>query len=315
MTNWEIARYLIDAKKEVDTLCFIAVNANKINGNLKRIIESHRNSFYINSATVVDKFIATKENKKTYKRTLCENNELINKLFYFRNKHSAHKDDDFKDTEYNSIMDIVKECMQIIKEVRIIASDVLPDSVTLNFVCYDQELFRNIYGISKEIEEKINYSKYPHYNEKIKIENPITKKIFNDTEDLWKVESKHDYCTILKNGLTMDESLQNRQDWCIKTNVLYGKDIWVTMNNNSRRACLMMIKMGYLDIFLRPKFINKTEEEYLSDIELINNAEKYNVFDFREMTEFRFVLFFNFSLTFPLSIIIWIIFKSEKVRN
>lgn len=277
MTKWEIARYLIDAKKEVDALWFVAVNVNKINGNIKRIVETHRNTFYINSAIIVDKLIETKGRK--FKQELCGDNPFIEKLFYFRDKHSAHKDDDFRDKEYASIMEIVNECMEIIKEVKRVAQEILPDNITLNFVCYDPEHFRNIYGINKEIEEQINLSKYPFRNKEIEIKNPITKKVFNDTENLWQVENKDDYCTVLKDGLTMDESLQNTQDWCIKTNVLYGTDIWAVMKDSKRRACLMMIKMGYLDIFHRFVFLQKTEEEYRADVETIENAEKYNIYD------------------------------------
>ena len=277
MTEWEIARYLIDAKKEVDSLWFVAVNTNKINGNIKRIVENHRNTFYVNAATVIDKLSATKE--KRFKQELCKNNVLIDRLFYFRDKHSAHKDDDFRDSKYTSLMEIVNECIQILKEVKKVSQEILPDNITLNFVCYDPEHFRNIYGINKEIEEKINLSKHPFYNKEIQVKNPITKKIFNDTEDLWQVGNKDDCCTVLKDGLTMDESLQNTQDWCIKTNVLYETDIWAVMKDSKRRACLMMIKMGYLDIFHRFTFLQKTEEEYRADVETIENAEKYNIYD------------------------------------
>ena len=41
------------------------------------------------------------------------------------------------------------------------------------------------------------------------------------------------YATIFQNGINEYEGLQNRQDSCIRTNVLFGQDIWCEPNEDS----------------------------------------------------------------------------------
>lgn len=279
MTKWEIARYLIDAKKEVDSLWYIAVNISSISVDIdkKYIVNQHRNNFYVNAATIVDKFAETKE--RGYKKNLKETNELIYKLFYFRDKHSAHKDDNFRDGEFNSLIEIVHECILILREVKIVCKDILPENITLDFVCYDRLLFRYIYGITKETEEKIKKSKYLCREGTSSYGAYQSIKIFNDTEDIWKVENKKDWCVVFNNGLTIEEGLQNRQDSCIKTNVLYNTNMWVSINKEEYRFNIMMIKLGYKDIFERFKNLIKSEIEYEHDIKLATEASKYLVYD------------------------------------
>lgn len=277
MTKWQITRYLIDAKKEVDSLWFIAAYANKINLNLKTLTEIHRNKFYIDAASIVDKLVETKGRK--YKKDLCNTHPLINTLFYYRDKHAAHKDADYHDKEYSSIMEIVHECMDILREVHNVCISLLPQELTLNFVCYNEELFRNIYGITKEDEEHILDIKHPYRHIKYDVQNPITKQIFHDTEDLWKIHDPNDYVTILQDGLTLYERLHNLQDWAIKTNVLYNQNIWVEPDAQCMRACLMMTKLGYLDIFGRLRFPQKSTQEYEHDLALMKNAERFLVYD------------------------------------
>jgi hypothetical protein len=150
---------------------------------------------------------------------------------------------------------------------------------TLDFVCYDAELFRWIYKIDKDTENKILAEKHQFIMESPFISNPASKKIFYDTEELWKVVNPRDYCTVLKEGLTFDEGLQNKQDWCIKTNVLHGENLWMTIDEEKRRRCLMMIKLGYLDIFNRQILVNKSPSECKQDFALIENAGKYLIYD------------------------------------
>ena len=285
MTNWKIARYLIDAKKEVDSLWYISVNIHKINCDIKKLVEQHRNTFYVNSAAVLDKYIDISEPQRKkrveFKKTLRDSYPLLQKLFYYRDKHSAHKDDDFKDTDFSSIMDIVEECMDILKEVKSICANVLPDCITLDFVCYDAELFRFIWGITKDIEKNIKKQKYLACNEKIKADEVCNKRIFKDTEDLWKVDNRNDYAVIFEDGLTLYEQIQKRQDSCIKTNVLFNQNIWCTYNKEQLRRELMMIKLGYLDIFNQILFPIKSDVEYQSDMLMIENAAKYLIYDLR----------------------------------
>lgn len=61
MKQWELARYLIDAKKCVDSVLYIADNAEKLRYfGLKELVDEKRNTFYINCCAVIDHTIATK---------------------------------------------------------------------------------------------------------------------------------------------------------------------------------------------------------------------------------------------------------------
>ncbi len=84
-------------------------------------------------------------------------------MFKYRDKRAAHKDDDFFDSNFTSLMDIVVECKSILVEVKKNCVHVLPAEITLDYVCYDRDLFRNLYHISKQKEEYIKMRKYPNY--------------------------------------------------------------------------------------------------------------------------------------------------------
>lgn len=281
MNSWQIARYLIDAKKEVDALWYIAANANKLNVNIRRLVERRRNIFYINAAAVVDKYIENQPegtNRKSFKKSL-QDDLLIKILYTYRDKHSAHKDDDFQDSNFVCLMEIVRECMAILDKVRTICRTVLPEEISLNYVCYDADLFRLQYGISKELENKIKNQRYIFHTNAI--ENPLMQKnIFYDTEDLWKVENPDAYCVVWDNGLVLEEGIQNRQDAAIKTNVLYGQSIWVYPVDNIYRINLMKRRLGYEDVFMRQMDVQKTDSELQQDLILLQMAEKSNVLDY-----------------------------------
>ena len=222
--KWQNARYLIDAKKEIDSLWFIATHRDKINDDLKRLCDMRRDKCYINAASVVDQYC---REFKVLKKDLCKN-RLIERLYYYRDKHSAHKDRDYKEPKVLSLMEFVNECIEILKNVKEVCACILPDNITLDFLCYDGGLFRSIYGITKDIEELIKRQAHPLYGQDSVVynkDNVMTLKVFNDTEELDEVDDSKRYCTFVESGLTFEEGLQNRQDWCIKTNVLYGLDI------------------------------------------------------------------------------------------
>lgn len=63
-----MAKYLIDAKKNVDSILFIEENIDKVcNLNLRRKIEELRREFYINCCVVLDK--SHPKNKKKFVKT------------------------------------------------------------------------------------------------------------------------------------------------------------------------------------------------------------------------------------------------------
>ena len=278
--KWRNANYLIAAKNEIDSLWYIAKNQEliykTINIDFRYLVELHRNTFYINAADVVDKF---NNNKTKRKQKLCEINPIIDKLYCYRDQHAAHKDKTFQDNDWHSLMEIVDECKQILDEVFVVCKNVLPENITLNYVCYDSFLFRVIYGITKEVENKIESCKYSLNNIDFKSSDTISKTIFHDIEDQWKVENQNDYAVIVKNGLVYEEGVQERQNACIRINVLNNTNIWMVPNVECCRKSLMAIKLGYMDVFDVFYNLYHTDNEYIRDFKIIENAGKIQVYD------------------------------------
>ena len=62
ITNWELARYLIDAKKCVDSIMFIARHKKSLsNINIRKKIHDIQQEFYIKCCVVVDNALSSKE--------------------------------------------------------------------------------------------------------------------------------------------------------------------------------------------------------------------------------------------------------------
>ena len=98
MNKWELSRYLIDAKKSVDSILFINEHIKKIaNLDIRGRVASLRRDFYINCCVVLDKSFP-KDKKK-----ICED-EVISSIYYERDKNGAHKDENYNPKEYNSFL-------------------------------------------------------------------------------------------------------------------------------------------------------------------------------------------------------------------
>lgn len=77
-----------------------------------------------------------------------------------------------------------------IQKVLVVCKDSLPNNITLDFVSHDKELFRLIYGITAEKEEEIKHRKYPEYGKTPQSGDFITKKIFQEAEDIRTIKNK-----------------------------------------------------------------------------------------------------------------------------
>lgn len=64
MKKWELARYLIDAKKSVDTVLYIGENAKKISHiNLREKVNESKRRFYIYCGDILDKSFPNQKRK------------------------------------------------------------------------------------------------------------------------------------------------------------------------------------------------------------------------------------------------------------
>lgn len=252
MTKWELARYLIDAKKAVDSIWYISDNAEQIrNLDIRNRITTLRSIFYLNCCTVLDNAFPKKK-----KRELCDGDLIAKAIYYERDKNFAHKDENYIAKQYHSLNEIVDELKQQISHVLKICDFVLPDIITLDFVSHDKELFRLIHNVTPQVEEEIRKMKHPLYGNSLP-QNSCGQQftIFHDTEDIKQInnDSKNKYATLIECGICNNESMQNFQDSAIKTNVLFGTNIWVSFNLQNLKSVEKLKALGYYDEFDIPK--------------------------------------------------------------
>ena len=269
MNKWEVARYLIDAKKNIDSIMYINKNIyefNNIDVSLK--IRDVMQSFYLNLSYVLDE----KYNTKDKKQSICRNNKIIESIYYERDKDKAHKDSNYKRTKYDSIEEIIESMKKQIFEVRKKCEDIIAKEVTLDFVPHDKELFRIVNGINREKEDKICRKKY-FISDSLN-ENNITRKIFYDTEELKENREKDKYAVIMKDGINIYEGIQERQDACIKVNVLNNTNIWVQFNSKSKKKIEKLIKTGLVNKYGIPlSYEEMSQEQWKVFTKIIKNEE------------------------------------------
>lgn len=227
MTSWELARYLIDAKKVIDSLMYIDTNKDKMrNLDLRSIINEKERLFYINIPIVIDNCFNKKESTK-----LKYTDSIINSIYYERDKNNAHKDIDYKKNTVNSLKDMINIMKEQLKQCNKVCKDFLPQEITIDYVAYDRNLFRFVNMINPNLEDKINellYKKTEGIGDKIY-------KVFNDTEEIRNIDTNSDYAVLLNNGITLKEGIQNRQDFCIKFNVLNKQNMWCSINKDLKK--------------------------------------------------------------------------------
>ena len=224
MTSWEIARYFIDCKKDIDSIMFISENVRKIsNLNLKSILDSRLRDYYIKIRVVYDKSI-----KKSTQKELCKTDQILERTLHEADKNYAHKDDDYVPTEleFRELIDTLKERLEHCKTL---CKDSLPDIITIDYVPYDRDLYRFMNCITPEKEEELQYKLFPNYKRTFEeVMGPMLKH-FKDVEDIKTINNPGHYGVIMECGLNAYEGLQNRQDACIRMNVLFGENCWCSL--------------------------------------------------------------------------------------
>ena len=221
MNDWQLARYLIDAKKCIDSLLYIDENIDSIsNLDLYEIIEAKLRHFYINLCILIDNGLGIKGAK-----ALKKDDPIINSIFYERDKNYAHKDINYEREEFDNRKTLICKLKKELNHCLKVCKEKLPDCITINYISYDKNLFRFVNQISPILEKELKNALYSN-KKLIKGENY---KVFNDTEEIKNVVSNNEYAVIIENGLTLKEGLQNRQDFCIKINVLHNLNTWCTI--------------------------------------------------------------------------------------
>lgn len=149
MLKWKLARYLMDSKKVIDSLMFISENIENLrNLNIRNIIYEKLETFYVKIRIVYDKTFNKLEKKK-----LALRDNIYKATMYESDKNYAHKDDDYKVTEVESLNYLIEILKQQLVHCRKMCNKSLLDTITLDFIPYDHDLFRIVNGITPRKEE------------------------------------------------------------------------------------------------------------------------------------------------------------------
>lgn len=273
MDKWKLTRYVLDAKKSVDTMLYLSENVDKLSMiDIREEVNEVKRKFYVNVCIVLDKCFPKQ------KKEICKES-IIKAVYYERDKNYAHKDDNYNSKEYSSIYEIAGEIKKQLQYVVHYCENYLPKEITLDFVVFDSKLFRIVNGITKEIEEQVLNFKHPGRGKKMNISKEDTKtfKVFSDTEDIKRIpqNERNQYATIFSVGICMEETMQHLQDSAVKTNVLYGTNMWVSINQRQLGEILKMRKLGLLDVYDIP-YMPKDKEDELRIMELLKKEGLIN---------------------------------------
>ena len=264
--KWQLAQSLIDAKKIIDSLMYISENIKSVsNLNIHSKIKSMSKEFYIHLCVILDSAFSGK------KKSICETDEIVERTYYERNKNSAHKDKNYRRRQYNTLDEEILDKRKEITHVMELCKEVLPDNLTLDFVPHDRDLFRQIHNISPKDEEIIKKLKHPGYGRTSaeELAHSKTYQVLHDIDDI-KYISENDlsqYCVVMECGLNTYEGVQNRQDGCIRINVMYNQNIWVATNYEAVARVQKMKELGLLNEYEIPQYIDESNEEALAFIE------------------------------------------------
>lgn len=292
--KWENANFLITAKKCIDSFLYISNNILELsNMNLREKTDNLRQIFYINLVNVLDELFDT----TTKRKDIRQKDKIIDRIYYERNKKSAHKDDDYKPRIYNTLEEEIQDKKNELLHIKEVCAVVLPDIITIDFVPHDKELFRLVNRLNATLETDANKIKYPNStfhsyqlseegkhvfkefdteeqdrrNEKMfgyDYDKVVERNPLQSIDDI-KIMSEKDkqrYAVIIENGINSYEGLQNRQDSCIKTNYLFGFNKWCEANINMFKQIEELKRIGFLDVFEIPH------------LEILQNEDKVKEF-------------------------------------
>lgn len=232
----------------MDSITFIEDNKPKLlNIGIRDEVSQLRQKFFINCGVILDtKF------SKTEKQNVCISNEIIKSVYYERDKNAAHKDTNYRPKKYATLIEMANDMKSQLNCVRQLCADVLPEGITLDFVPHDRKLFRQIHHITPEKEEQIKKLKHPMYGQIPKNADFFPpKRVLYDTEDIRRISEndKENYAVIIECGINTYEGIQNRQDGCIKLNVLYGENMWAHFALDGLTIYKRLRELGYYNEF------------------------------------------------------------------
>lgn len=259
---WALARSVINAKKCVDSIMYIDANyAELCRLGINDIIENKRKDFFIYLCDVLDKSFDNKQE-------LCEKDDIVNSLYYDRDKNAAHIDLNYQAKEFSLLNDMVDEMKKQIIHVRTICNHKLPENLTLDFVPYDKGLYRFVNRISAEeenaaLKEKYNFRELVHGTG-----NYMSFDELDDTDVVYLMDQYigDEMTLLIEDGLIPYETIQILQDKIIDENIKKNKNEWSSVNYNKVKIWEMLKNHG---------FINEYGMFYMDDLEDFDKWETY----------------------------------------
>ena len=267
MTSWEVSKYLISAKKDIDSIMFIEENIKDVPLAIRRdYVERIKDHFYINCCVVVDEFLAQKNiiRDKKLKTEWKEEHPIIKQIYYERDKNSAHIDETYKMKNYESFSKLIIEMKSQIRSIVNACAEILPNKLTINYFPHDKVLFRLIYKVNNDEEQKINKSNYVDHKEGYAVGNLLKpRRVVYDLKELRGLseEEKQELAVLVDAGLNFYEAQQNLEDFYILINCIHGKNLWTFDIENRVQFYKELKHSGIIDQYDRPKYLKVFTKE------------------------------------------------------
>lgn len=262
ISEWELARYLIDAKRCIDSLMYIDANRLHLRFlNLHGLVRTLEGSLYLNSVYVLDHL---KEAAPEEYGHLRDTDRIIKRIFIERNKNVGHKDYVYEDRNPKYLGDRIQVLKERLVHVREICRGILPPNVTLDYVPHDPVLYRVANGITAEVEEGLGNKGMLIGSHGIQTGGNLDAYIFQDTEQYKTIKrdrlDKEKAVIPKADGLNYYESLQNFQDSLIKVNVLTGGSVWMGLDAQKAEIIEESLRVGKITTLMWAK-LNVTDAE------------------------------------------------------
>lgn len=282
MSNkWVLAEYFLSAKKAVDTILYISKYHKSISPYiLKKRSDEAQRIFYISCAIVIDKALS----KKT-RNSIRSENQIIQAIYYERDKKYAHADNDYQKSEFSSFAELAEILKTRLGEVYFVCQDALPSCfASPDYVIFDSELFRIVNQIDYRREQEILDIKYP--GRKLTMSNLAQNahiiKALNYSEDIKSIpeNKRNEYGIVLKMGLTLEESVQSLQDSFVLINIYFDKDVWVSIKKGIDKLYQTAREKGLMNEcdLLKPgvswEAIDKLYKQLDTNHEIVNTKTK-----------------------------------------
>ena len=246
---------------------FIEENIKDIPLAIRRdYVERIKDHFYINCCVVVDEFLTQKNimRDKKLKTEWKEEHPIIKQIYYERDKNSAHIDETYKMKNYESFSKLIIEMKSQIRSIVNACAEILPNKLTINYFPHDKVLFRLIYKVNNDEEQKINKSKYVDHKEGYASGNLLRpRRVVYDLKELRGLseEEKQELAVLVEAGLNFYESQQNLEDFYILINCIHNKNLWTFDVDNRVQVYKELKHSGIIDQYDRLKYLKVFTKE------------------------------------------------------